>query len=443
MKTTIRYSEIWVIAYPIILGSIAQNLLNITDTAFLGRVSMVALGAGAIGGIFYMISSMLAWGFGIGTQIIIARRRGEMAFKAIGPVFQHGFYFQVPLTLTLFSIMQFFAPDILKNIIESREVYNASLEFIKYRSYGIFFAGANMLFRGFYVGIARTKIITFTTAFMATVNILLDYALIFGKFGFPVMGIGGAALASVIAEFSATAFFAVYTFFFLNGRQYNLYHPARFDRSLYRRMILLSLPVMAQNFLSMASWLVFFLFVEKLGEQALAVSNIIRSYYIVLMVPMWGFASATNTLVSGLVGENRKDEVLSLVAKIVRLCVIMVIVLAALGTLFPQIALRIYTNDPALIGISLPVLYVVSLAAVGLAAAFILFNGVSGTGKTQISFGIEVVTIVIYLIYTYMLADYLRLDIHFVWTAEILYAVLLAGFSFAYLRSGKWRGAKY
>jgi putative MATE family efflux protein len=443
MKTSIKYSEIWIIAYPIILGSIAQNLLNITDTAFLGRVSMVALGAGAIGGIFYLISSMLAWGFGIGTQIIIARRRGEMAFQAIGPVFQHGFYFQMPLALTLFSIMQFYAPDILKNIIESREVYQASLEFIHYRSYGIFFAGANMLFRGFYVGIARTKIITFTTAFMAGVNVILDYALIFGKFGFPAMGIGGAALASVIAEFSATAFFAVYTFFILNGRQYNLYRLARFDRSLYRRMILLALPVMAQNFLSMASWLVFFLFVEKLGEQALAVSNIIRSYYIVLMVPMWGFASATNTLVSGLVGQDRRDEVLSLVAKIVRLCMVMVLVLVALGTMFPQIALRIYTNDPALIDISLPVLYVVSVAAVGLAAAFILFNGVSGTGKTQVSFGIEVITIVIYLFYTYLLADFLRMEIHFVWTAEILYAVLLAGFSFAYLRSGKWRGARY
>ncbi len=62
MKTQITYSDIWKIAYPIILGSIAQNLLNITDTAFLGRVGEVALGAGAIGGIYYLVVVMLAAG---------------------------------------------------------------------------------------------------------------------------------------------------------------------------------------------------------------------------------------------------------------------------------------------------------------------------------------------------------------------------------------------
>jgi putative MATE family efflux protein len=300
-----------------------------------------------------------------------------------------------------------------------------------------------MLFRGFYVGIARTKVITYTTIVMASVNVILDYLLIFGKLGFPEMGIAGAALASVIAEFSASLFFTLYTLFKLNGHQYSLYARHRFNRELYRRIILLALPVMAQNFLSMASWLVFFLFVEKLGEQALAVSNIIRSFYIVLMVPMWGFASATNTLVSGLIGEGRKEEVLSLVMKIVRLCFLLVLGIVAFGAFFPGVALKIYTNDESLIALSLPVLYVVNLAAVMLSAAFIFFNAVSGTGKTQVSFLIEVIVIVIYLIYTYFMADYFRLPIHWVWTAEYLYAFLLGMLSFLYLKSGRWKGARY
>ena len=83
MKTSITYREILLIAYPIIIGSVAQNLLNITDTAFLGRVGPIALGAGAIGGVFYLVAAMLAWGFGIGTQIIIARRKGERAYGEI------------------------------------------------------------------------------------------------------------------------------------------------------------------------------------------------------------------------------------------------------------------------------------------------------------------------------------------------------------------------
>ncbi len=83
---------------------------------------------------------------------------------------------------------------------------------------------------------------------------------------------------------------------------------------------------MMQNFFSMASWLAFFLFIEKLGESALAVSNIIRSFYVILMIPMWGFGSATNTLVSNLIGRGKQAEVMSLVMKVVRLCAVGVFV---------------------------------------------------------------------------------------------------------------------
>ena len=77
MDQKITYQKIWNIAWPIILGSVAQNIIAVTDTAFLGRVGEVALGASAIGGIFYLAITMLGWGFGIGTQIIVSRRFGE------------------------------------------------------------------------------------------------------------------------------------------------------------------------------------------------------------------------------------------------------------------------------------------------------------------------------------------------------------------------------
>jgi putative MATE family efflux protein len=441
VKTSVKYREIWLIAYPIIIGSVAQNLLNITDTAFLGRVGQVALGAGAIGGVFYLVSAMLAWGFGIGSQIIIARRNGEKSYSEIGRTFQHGFYFQLPLTLALFSLMQFFSGDIMKHIISSEAVFQSFLEYIRYRSYGIFFAGINMLFTGFYIGITRTKIITWTTILMASVNGILDYGLIFGNFGLPEMGIGGAALASSIAEFSGTVFFVVYTIYRLDGRQYRLFHRARFDEGLYKRMIRVAFPVMMQNALSMASWLAFFLLIEKLGERALAVSNIIRSFYVILMIPMWGFGSATNSLVSNLIGRGRQEEVVSLVMKIVRLSAMGVLFIVTLGTIFPGVALKIYTTDPELISASLPALYVVNVAAFLLAVAFILFSAVSGTGKTQISFLIEVTVLIFYLITAFILADVLRLQVYLVWMTEYVYAIFLGIISYLYLKSGKWKSS--
>jgi putative MATE family efflux protein len=439
LKTSVTYKEIWLIAYPIIIGSVAQNVINITDTAFLGRVGQVELGAGAIGGIFYLVSSMLAWGFGIGTQIMIARRRGERSYHEIGRTFQHGFYFMLPLTLTLFSLMKFFSGDLLYLIIKSEAVYDSLVNYMEYRSYGIFFAGVNMLFRGLYIGIARTKVITYTTILLATVNAFLDYCLIFGNFGFPEMGIGGAALASTIAEAVAAVYFTFYTLFILDGRKYGLYARTKFDNLLYQRIIKLSSPVMLQNFISMGAWLVFFLFIEKMGELPLAVSNIVRSFYVILMIPMWGFSSATSTLVSNLIGQGRQKEVMSLVTKIAKLSGLCVLLVAIAGAIFPDAALKIYTNDPEMIRASLPALYVVNFSVVFLAIGFMFFSAVSGTGKTQISFLIEFTVIVFYLVAAYILADILRQEVYIVWMCEFFYAFLLGLLSYIYLRTGRWK----
>ena len=73
-------------------------------------------------------------------------------------------------------------------VLESKEVVSATVEYINYRSYGIFFAFIHVLFRAFYVGVASTRVITYSTFLMAIVNAFLDYCLIFGNFGFPENG---------------------------------------------------------------------------------------------------------------------------------------------------------------------------------------------------------------------------------------------------------------
>lgn len=442
MRTKVSYSEIWQIAYPIILGSVAQNILNITDTAFLGRVGEVELGAGAIGGIFYYVMTMLAWGFGIGIQIMIARRNGEGRFTEIGRTLEHSVYFLLPLALLLFAVMQLFSSQILGMIIRSRAVYAATDEFINLRSYGLLFANITVIYRAFYVGIGWTRIITWATLLTAISNIILDYLLIFGKFGFPEMGIGGAALASTIAEGLGVAYLAFHTIVKADRRKYALYHFSAFDAGLFLKSIRVSIPIMLQNFISLSAWFIFFLFVEKIGEQALAVSNIIRSFYVFLMIPIWGFSAATNTVVSNLMGQERGEEIISLTHKIARLSFVMVLGFVIFGYVFPEFSLRIYTNDDALIRASLPVLYVVNIAALLLSVAFIYFSAISGTGKTQVSFAIEIFVLAIYLAMTYLIAGVLKSDIAVVWTVEYIYSILLGMISFLYLARGQWKSAR-
>ena len=439
MDSSISYKRIWQIAYPIILGSVAQNLINFTDTAFLGRVGEVALGAGALGGLFYLAVFMLALGFGMGEQIIIARRYGEKNLKEIGVVANHSLVFLLGMAMLAFLLLRFGSITILKYGVKSHEIYEASLVFLAYRSFGIFFAFVNVSFRSFYVGLGKTKVISYTTFVLAVVNIILDYLLIFGKAGFPEMGIAGAALASTIAEATAMIYFIIYTRIYIRFSEYGLFRNwnLRWERMIH--ILKVAAPTMIQQFVSLSVWFVFFLLVEKIGKSALAVSNIIRSVYVLLMVPIWGFATASNTLVSFLIGEGRSDEVMKLIYKIVAICFFAVVIVVSMGATFPRLVLEIYTNKPELIVMGIPVLRVVSVGALLLSIGFILFSGVSGTGKTNVSLAIELLVLSLYLIYTYTLIEIWHVNVSMAWTAEWLYGFLLSLLSFIYLKTGRWK----
>lgn len=81
------YKQIWFIAYPILISLVMEQLIGMTDTAFMGRVGEVELGASAIAGVYYMTFYMIAFGFSLGAQIIMGRRNGEGNYAKIGPIF--------------------------------------------------------------------------------------------------------------------------------------------------------------------------------------------------------------------------------------------------------------------------------------------------------------------------------------------------------------------
>ena len=436
-KTT-TYNNIWQISYPIILSLVAQNVVNVTDTAFLGRVGEVELGASAIGGLFYISIFMLGFGFGSGAQILIARRNGEKNFADIGRIFNNSFYFLAALALSLFLFIYFLSPVILKPFLASPGIYAASVLFLRYRIFGIFLAFANVAFRALYVGIGKTRHLSYSAAIMATVNVILGYLLVFGNFGFPKMGIAGAALASVLSEGCATVYFLIVTIRRPKLSMYGLFSNSVFDLAIVKKTLNISVFMMMQYFLSLGSWLVFFMIIEKMGERPLAISNIIRSAYILLMVPVWAFSSATNTLVSNALGRGHVHDVIPVTRKVMTLSVASILPLIAFTLFFPRFVLSIFTNDPGLAQATLPSLYVITGALFLFSFMNIMFSAVAGTANTHISMFIELFTIIIYLVAAWLIGVVFRQQIEIVWICEYIYFTMLGSLSFFYLRYGKW-----
>jgi len=438
MKLDISYKEIWMVAYPIILGSVAQNILNITDTAFLGRVGEIALGGGVLGGLLYQVLLMLGWGMALGGQIIIARRVGEGTNDAVGRVVEHLLFTLGVLAMVVIAIAGLVNPAFFSMAVKSSAVSYAAQSFFGIRLFGLPFAFITYSFNAFLIGITRTRVLTLTSFITVLTNIVLDYGLIFGNFGFPEMGIRGAALASVIAEVLGALFLLLYIGN-MNVSKYKLFHFEKFSKKLLVSLLSISWPLMLQFFLSIFVWFVFFLIIEKMGEISLAVSNIVRSIYIILMIPIWGFASATNTFVSQYIGKGMSGMVVMLVKKVIRITMVAVVVLSVLMLIFSEDVVKVYTNDERIVNATLPVIRVIAVAAITMASAYISFNGVSGTGSTKISFAVEAFTLTIYLGWAYFAALVLGKSLSWVWTSEILYGILVTAISLIYLKTGRWK----
>lgn len=394
--------EIWRVTYPIFLGLLAQNVINVTDTAFLGRVGEVALGAAAMGGLLYICVYTIAFGFSVGSQILIARRNGEGNYRAVGPIMWQGTTFSFGMAVCLLILMYFSAAPLIRLLITSDSIYGATYEFFTWRIWGFLFAFVNVMFRGLYIGITRTKVLTMNAVVMALVNVVLDYALVFGELGLPEMGVRGAALASVIAEASSLLFFLLYTYYKVDLKKYGLNRFGQFDLSMVLRILRISCFTMVQYFLAMAIWFVFFMALERLGQRQLAVANIVRSVYVVLLIPVQALSTTANTLVSNLIGAGGSSGVVTLLHKISRMSFLIMVVCVGLCVAFPGSILSVYTNEEALLVESVSALYVVCGAMLIASLANVYFNGISGTGNTQAALVLEVFVQVFYALFKYM-----------------------------------------
>ncbi len=434
--------EIWRVTYPIFLGLLAQNVINVTDTAFLGRVGEVALGAAAMGGLLYICVYTIAFGFSVGSQILIARRNGEGNYRAVGPIMWQGTAFSFGMAVCLLILMYFSAAPLIRLLITSDSIYGATYEFFTWRIWGFLFAFVNVMFRGLYIGITRTKVLTMNAVVMALVNVVLDYALVFGELGLPEMGVRGAALASLIAEASSLIFFLLYTYYKVDLKKYGLNRFGQFDLSMVLRILRISCFTMVQYFLAMAIWFVFFMALERLGQRQLAVANIVRSVYVVLLIPVQALSTTANTLVSNLIGAGGSSGVVTLLHKISRMSFLIMVVCVGLCVVFPGSILSVYTNEEALLVESVSALYVVCGAMLIASLANVYFNGISGTGNTQAALVLEVFVQVFYALYIIIVGMVIQAPVDVCFTTEVIYYVLMLGSSLIYLKKAKWQNKK-
>lgn len=431
------YKQIWLINFPVMMSLLMEQLINLTDTIFLGHVGEIELGASALAGMYYIAIYMLGFGFSLGLQVVVARRNGEGNLAQTGEVFWQGMFFLVALSILIFILSKVTSPFILRKVISSENIYLAAMEYIDWRDYSFLFVFPILAYRAFFVGITQTKILTANSILLVVTNTALNYLLIFGAGGFPRLGIAGAAVASSLAEIVALIHIVVYTHIKIDKKRYD-WQPT-VNLPLLGQLFRISSWTMIRSFFCIAPWFLFFIAIEHLGERQLAAGNVVRSVSVMLFVIVNSFATTGISLVSNSIGAKQADNVLPICWKTVKLSYAVGAPFILAAVLLSKQILGIYTNNAEVIETAYaPFLLMLSTFFIA-APAYTYCNAIIGTGKTKTAFVFQVITIIAYLVYLYGLSVREQLPLVMYWTAEQLYALLLLGLSLYYLKRGGWK----
>ena len=438
LQVKITNRQILKIALPISAALIIPNINFITNNIFLGGLGERALGNAGTVGVFYLILMVSGNGLSNALQVLISRHAGEGNTGAINKVFAQGIRIALQFALAGMLLTWFVAPLCLKPFIKP-ENFEMEMAFLRIRVWGLPFLYLFQCGNAFLIGTLNSKYMMTGMIGEALINIFFDYVLIYGALSFPQLGFSGAAVASVIAEFTGVSI--VYIVIFKKGlkKKFNLFSDFSYHKITSISILKIAAPLVLQFAISLITWLVFFILLENYGERAKAISNAMRNVFSIVGIFIWAFASTTNTMVSNLIGQGLQNKVIIAINKIMLLSVTSTFIMVAILNLFPTYFLQLFGQTDAFVHDATPVIRIISIGMMGMSIATVWLNAVTGTGKTKMNLLIELMAIICYLIYIYLVMVRFRLSLTIAWTNEFVYWTVIFAIAFWYIKSGKWK----
>ena len=439
LKVQVTNKQILSIALPITLAILIPQINMLTNSIFLGDLSTEALGNAGITGVFYLIFAVAGHGLNNALQSVFSRYAGSDNPEVFKTILSQGIRICLQFAVAGILITWFIAPIILKQVADPI-AYPQEINFLKIRIMGLPFLFLFQMGNAFLVASLNSRYLMIGFICEAGVNILLDYLLIKGRWGFPALGFNGAAVASVIAE--VIGMIVVLIVLYRTGlkKQYGLLKSFVYDKIITKQILKISAPLMLQYVISVTTWLVFFILIEgRHDETAKAISNTMRNVFGLTGVFVWAFASTCNVMVSNLMGQKREDKVLEAINKIMLLSIGFCLFMCLLVNIFPATFFGLFGQGEEFVKQGIPVLRVVSLGLMFMSIANIWLNGVTGTAKTKVNLMIEIIAITVYLIYTWYFIKVKYISLAMAWSNELVYWFTIFIMSFIYLRSGRWK----
>ncbi len=430
------YSELSRLAFPLVISNFSWSVLHLVDTAFLSRLGQEALAAVGMCSVFAHLLFVTLLGMSMAMKILIARAMGAQQLQEAARYFWSGILLLVGLGIILGGTAHLFldvwVPGIVRHPVVQRLV-------VLYLSIYLLFVPVTALFvglRALLIARARTTIFAVVIVVINFCNGLLDYVLIFGKWGAPRLEFAGAAWATVLSVCLGSGLLA--GILWLGERDW--LRTGSPHRSAFLQVLRTGLPLVGQYLVAIAGWVLFFVFVEKRGAYVLAVSTATSALLSLLSVGGWGLAPVVSATVSNLIGQGQIARVFHVVHRAMILSLLWHACMIGLFLVFQPFFLRLYTDDPAIqAGIRqlLPNIIVILLL---FSVSTLLFNALAGTAWTQKTFLVETGAVTAYVSFAAWTVLIWQAPLWVIWFSEAVYWLVLAVLAawFFYKRRHRW-----
>ncbi len=442
------YREVLTLAIPLILSTSAWTIQHFVDRMFLTWYSPEAIAAAMPAGIL----NFAVMSFFIGTagyvSTFVAQYYGAQQYQRIGPALWQGIYISIIAGIGFLFLIPVAEP-FFRFVGHDRAVQQCEVIYFQVLCFGAAPAIASSAMSGFFSGLGRTWPVMWVNVLATTVNLVLDYVMIFGKWGFVERGIQGAAIATVIAGYFGSVVYAVLLFRHQNNQQYHTLRGWRFDKALFVRLIRFGVPNGVQFFIDVMGFTAFILFMGRLGTLNLAATNIAFNINTLAFMPMIGFGIAVSVLVGQHLGNNRPDLAERGVYSGFHITFLYMASIAALYVLIPNIILLPYASqaDPA----SFELIQQLAVTLLRFVAVYSLFDtltiifasAVKGAGDTRFAMlAMLCISVFVFVLPSYVALVWLNAGIYTGWIIASTYISML-GFVFLFrFLGGKWKSMR-
>ena len=441
-----KYREVLGVSLPLVASMATTMVMEFTDRVFLAGYSLESIAAALPAGITaYLFISFFAGTAGY-VNVFVAQYTGARALHRVGAALWQGIYFAIGSGAIMASLY-FIAEPLFQFVGHSLEVQRLEVIYFRILCLG---AGTQILGTGlscFYSGRGQTRPVMIFYLIGTIVNIPLDYALIYGIWIFPELGILGAGIATVTSWTVVAVIFGIMIFTAENDRIYAVRKYRQFDPELFRRLLKFGMPGALQFSMDVFGFTFFVFMVGRIGKLELAASNIVISINSLAFTPLMGFSMGTSTLVGQALGRNRPREAVAVTRATIHIVLIYMFFMVLLFLFAPHFLLDLFRPDN-LVADSLSAMQTMGVNLLRIVCCYLFFDALymvcigvlKGAGDTRfIMWSISLISVFFMILPIYIGIEYFGRGLYFAWMCITLFVFMMFVVSIGRYLLGGWK----